>query len=43
MCQCANEEKFADGAQPISILAHYHISILISFPNIIIFVLINKG
>lgn len=43
MCQCANEEKFADGAQPISILAHYHISILISFPNIITFVLINKG
>lgn len=25
MCQCANEEKFADGVQPISILAHYHI------------------
>ncbi len=28
MCQCANEEKFADGG----ILAHYHIA-LISFPK----------
>ena len=29
MCQCANEEKFADGAQPISILAHWQIKELI--------------